>query len=192
MSESFSVSTSACVSEDRRSLLSAAVGMLLPAALPAGVAAGLSSGLSAPAWALEPKQSPPDLDIGGGQRLSALGGKVIYIDFWASWCGPCRQSFPWLNTMQKRYGEQGLVVIGINLDEKQKDADEFLAQVPASFKLMFDPTGSSAKRFGVTGMPTSVLVGADGKVVQVHSGFRPEQRVELEQRLVAALSARRP
>lgn len=146
-----------------------------------------------PGHALEVGQSAPDIELpgsSGAQKLSDLKGKVVYVDFWASWCVPCRQSFPWMNDMQKKYGAQGLQVIGINLDAKRADADQFLAQVPAQFAVAFDGKGDSAKRFGVKGMPTSLLIDAQGKVVLLHQGFREDERKELEARLAAAVGAK--
>ncbi|MBL0087841.1 MAG: TlpA family protein disulfide reductase [Ideonella sp.] len=140
-------------------------------------------------------QPVPDVDLPGssvGAKLSDLRGKVVYLDFWASWCGPCKQSFPWMNDMQRKYGARGLQVLAINLDAKRSDADQFLAQNPAAVALAFDAKGESAKRIGVKGMPTSLLVGADGKVLLVHQGFRAEDRADLEARLVAALGGKTP
>ena len=155
-----------------------AVGLALALALP-----------SAPALALDPGQVVPDIELGAGaERLSKLKGKVVYVDFWASWCGPCRQSFPWMNEMQTKYGAKGLQIVGVNLDAKRADADQFLAQVPAKFSVGFDAKGDSAKQFGVKGMPTSVLIGPDGKVLTVHQGFKDEDRKELEAKFVSALS----
>jgi len=146
-----------------------------------------------PALAIEAGQPAPDVElpaaIDAAPRLSALKGKLVYVDFWASWCGPCRQSFPWMNEMQAKYGAKGLQVVAINLDAKRADADAFLAQVPARFGLAFDAAGSSAKRFGVKGMPTSVLIGRNGEVLMVHQGFREDERQALEARLAAALAA---
>ena len=156
-------------------------------------AGGLWLALSAPlVLALEAGQSAPDIDLPGATiapKLADLKGKVVYLDFWASWCGPCRQSFPWMNEMQKKYGARGLRVVAVNLDAKRADADRFLTEVPAEFALAFDAKGESAKRVGVKGMPTSVLIGADGKVVAVHQGFREQDRAELEAMFVAALNA---
>ncbi|KNZ33863.1 MAG: thiol:disulfide interchange protein DsbE [Methylibium sp. NZG] len=144
---------------------------------------------SVPASALTPGQTVPDIELGtGAERLSKLKGKVVYVDFWASWCGPCRQSFPWMNEMQAKYGAKGLQIVGVNLDAKRADADQFLAQVPAKFSVGFDAKGESAKLFGVKGMPTSVLIGPDGKVLAVHQGFKDEDRKELEAKFVSALS----
>jgi len=149
--------------------------------------------LAAPARAVEAGQPAPDIELAGGgaaaPRLSALKGKLVYLDFWASWCGPCRQSFPWMNEMQRKYGAQGLQVVAVNLDAKRADADAFLAQVPARFTLAFDAAGQSARKFAVKGMPSSVLVGRNGEVLFVHQGFREDERGELEAKLAAALAA---
>jgi len=144
------------------------------------------------AHALEAGQSAPDIELSAGagaERLSQLKGKLVYVDFWASWCGPCRQSFPWMNEMQGKYGAKGLQIVGINLDAKRADADQFLAQVPARFTVGYDAKGNSARQFGVKGMPTSVLVGPDGKVLAVHQGFKDADRAALEAKLVSALGA---
>ena len=150
--------------------------------------------LAAPAaWPLDTGAPAPELNLPGmteAVSLAALKGKVVYVDFWASWCGPCKQSFPWMNDIQARYQGQGLQVVGVNLDAKRDDADKFLAQTPARFTLAFDAKADSAKRFGVKGMPTSVLIGRDGKVLAVHNGFREEERTELEARIAAALAAK--
>ena len=160
----------------------------------AAMAAGLCLALAAPpAFAVDVGQAPPEIDLVGAavaHKLSDLQGKVVYLDFWASWCGPCRSSFPWMNDMQRKYGANGLQIVGVNLDAKRGDADQFLAQVPAQFALAFDAKGDSAKRFGIKGMPTSVLIGKDGKVLLVHQGFREEDRKDLEQKLAAALAAK--
>ena len=145
------------------------------------------------AWAIEAGQMAPDIDLPGsslGARLSDLKGRHVYLDFWASWCGPCRLSFPWMADMQRQYGSRGLQVLAINLDAKRADADAFLAKSPAGFALVFDAKGESARRMGVKGMPTSLLIGPDGKVVFVHQGFRLDERAALEAKLLAALNQR--
>ena len=163
--------------------------------IPIAAAAALCTALAAgPAHALEVGQAAPDIELPGANvapRLAALKGKVVYVDFWASWCGPCRQSFPWLNELQQKYAAQGLQVVGVNVDAKRADADQFLSEVPARFALAFDPKGEAPRRIGVKGMPTAVLIGADGRVVKVHQGFRDNDRAELEALVVAALAAAR-
>ena len=157
----------------------------------AGLALALTT-FSVPSQALDAGQPAPDIELAAGpgaEQLSKLKGKLVYVDFWASWCGPCRQSFPWMNEMQAKYGAKGLQIVGINLDAKRADADQFLAQLPARFTLSFDSKGDTAKRFGVKGMPTSVLIGPDGTVLAVHQGFKDEDLKALEARFVNALGA---
>ena len=142
--------------------------------------------------AVESGQPAPALSVsaqkGGQLSLADFKGKVIYLDFWASWCGPCKQSFPFMNDMQAKYGSKGFQVVGVNLDPKRQDADDFLAKVPATFAIGFDPKGDTPKRYAITGMPTSVLIGANGKVVAVHSGFEEGQRKEIENAIAAAVN----
>ncbi len=143
------------------------------------------------AHALEAGQAVPDIALPGATvapKLSDLKGKVVYLDFWASWCGPCKQSFPWMNDMQTKYGSKGLQVVGVNLDAKRPDAERFLAENPALFALAYDAKGETARQVGVKGMPTSVLIDADGKVLAIHQGFREQDRAELEAKFVAALN----
>lgn len=137
----------------------------------------------------------PDFDLSGPAgrvQLSALRGKVVYLDFWASWCGPCRQSFPWMNEIQAKLGPRGLQVVGVNVDARTPDAERFLAEVPAHFTVAFDPKGETPRRYAIKGMPTSVLIGADGRIRFVHSGFRPEDRAALEAQLQQALALAEP
>ena len=142
--------------------------------------------------AAEPGQAAPLFELPGTKgtvALQKLKGRVVYVDFWASWCGPCKQSFPWMNEMQAKYGARGLQVVGVNLDAKTADAEKFLAEVPARFTVAYDPKGDTARRYEIKGMPSSVLVGPDGKVVKVHAGFREDERKALEDAIVAALAA---
>jgi cytochrome c biogenesis protein CcmG/thiol:disulfide interchange protein DsbE len=119
--------------------------------------------------------------------LAPVEGRVVWVDFWASWCVPCRRSFPWLNTMQRKYGSDGLQIIAVNLDKDRALADGFLAEVPAEFSLRFDPAGALAKEFGVQTMPSSFLIDADGKVLARHFGFRSSDSADYEDSIKAAL-----
>lgn len=132
-----------------------------------------------------------DLPSNGAKnvRLAELKGRVVYVDFWASWCAPCKQSFPWMNEMQAKYGPKGLTIIGVNLDKKREDADKFLAGTPANFTVAYDATGKVAEVYQPKGMPTSFLIGADGKVRAMHVGFRDGDREKLESELAAAVTA---
>jgi thiol-disulfide isomerase/thioredoxin len=150
--------------------------------------------LSLPAGAVEVGQSAPDFDLAGSLaavKLSDYKGKTVYLDFWASWCGPCKQSFPWMNEMQSRYGAKGFRVVGVNVDQKTDDAKAFLKTTPASFDVAFDQSGKTPKTYAIKGMPTSILIGPDGKVISVHSGFKNEQRAELEAQIQQALSPKK-
>jgi len=121
--------------------------------------------------------------------LNKLRGKVVYVDFWASWCGPCRRSFPWMNEMQQKYGPRGFVIVGINVDKKRTDADRFLGQNPANFTVVFDEAGTTPSAFGVKGMPSSYLIDGRGQVTFVERGFLDEHKAELEQRIAALVAA---
>jgi cytochrome c biogenesis protein CcmG/thiol:disulfide interchange protein DsbE len=120
--------------------------------------------------------------------LGALEGRVVWVDFWASWCVPCRRSFPWLNAMQAKHGPAGLQIIAVNLDKDRALADRFLAEVPAEFALRFDPAAALAKEFGVEAMPSSFLIDADGNVLARHSGFKTADAAEYERTIEAALA----
>ncbi len=147
--------------------------------------------LAGAAQAAEPGQPAPDIALPqatlAAKHLAELRGQLVYLDFWASWCGPCRQSFPWMGELQKKYGARGLQVLAINLDKQRADADAFLARTPAGFALAFDAQGEAAKRFAIKGMPSSVLIGPDGQVLWTHRGFRIDEAADLEARIVQAL-----
>jgi peroxiredoxin len=96
-----------------------------------------------------------------------------------------------MNEMQSRYSAKGFRVVGINVDQKTDDAKAFLKDTPARFDVAFDQTGKTPKTYAIKGMPTSVLIGADGKVISVHSGFKPEQRSELEAQIQQALASQK-
>jgi len=122
------------------------------------------------------------------QGLEPIEGRVVMVDFWASWCVPCRRSFPWMNTMHRKYGPQGLQIIAVNLDKDRALADRFLAETPAEFALRFDPGAALAKEFGVQAMPSSFLIDTDGNVLASHAGFRTEDSAEYERAVEAALA----
>ena len=105
-------------------------------------------------------------------NLDQYRGQVVYVDFWASWCIPCKKSFPWMNEMHQKYKDQGLKIIAINVDEESADADKFLADTPAEFTILRDPEGKLAKQYKLVGMPTSLLFDTQGKLVSRHVGFK--------------------
>lgn len=115
--------------------------------------------------------------------IKSARGKVVLLDFWASWCAPCRKSFPWMNAMQKKYGDQGFTVIAVNLDMEKELAAQFLKQTPAQFRLEYDPKGDLATKLNVEAMPSSFLLDRKGNIVQQHAGFREAQLDTREQEI---------
>jgi len=118
--------------------------------------------------------------------LSKYEGKVLILDFWASWCGPCRQSFPWMNGLLEKYQNQGLAILAVNLDEDRAKADQFLSDVPADFDIAFDPSGTSAEQLQVMGMPSTYIFGRDGNLRERVIGFS-KARSEEHEALIAEL-----
>jgi cytochrome c biogenesis protein CcmG, thiol:disulfide interchange protein DsbE len=124
-------------------------------------------------------------------ELGPVKGRVVWLDFWASWCTPCRHSFPWMNTMQQKYAVKGLEIVAVNLDKQRALADGFLQETPARFAVRFDPDGKLAKQFDVQAMPSSYLLDASGKVIARHFGFKLADTDEYERQIEAALAAAR-
>lgn len=120
-------------------------------------------------------------------NLADYRGKVVVLDFWASWCVPCRRSFPWMNEMHEKYGDDGLVIIGVNMDTQESDAASFLDEYPAKFQIMHDPSGDLARTYGVIAMPSSYIFDRNGEQVKRHLGFKVKQQDEYEALLVETL-----
>jgi thiol-disulfide isomerase/thioredoxin len=123
----------------------------------------------------------------GDVSLESLRGKTVLVDFWASWCGPCRQSFPWMNELQRRYGAKGLAIVAVNLDKDREFANTFLAELPASFTVVFDPAGTTAEHYKVKVLPSTFLISPDGRLLATHTGFDAKKAPEFEARIVEAL-----
>ncbi len=107
-----------------------------------------------------------------GKLPDALKGKVVMIDFWASWCGPCKQSFPAMEELHQRYQDKGLVIIAINVDEKGSDMEAFLKKNAATFAVVRDAGQKLVEQAGIATMPSSFLIDREGKVRFMHTGFR--------------------
>ena len=109
-------------------------------------------------------------------NLDAYKGKVVYVDFWASWCGPCKQSFPWMKAMHEKYSKDGLVILAINVDQEKPKADAFLKEFTPAFPVIFDSTGTLASQFKVQTMPSSYMLDRNGKPRFKHLGFHDAKR----------------
>jgi cytochrome c biogenesis protein CcmG, thiol:disulfide interchange protein DsbE len=134
--------------------------------------------LSLAAW-------PPFRAVAMGHEPQALDlgeyrGSVVVVDFWASWCVPCRRSFPWLDEMQQKYADSGLVVVGVNEDDVAVDADEFLRAFPGSFRIVRDPDGELARQFDLVAMPSTYVIGRNGEIAARHLGFKTGKKGEYE------------
>jgi peroxiredoxin len=142
-------------------------------------------GSKAPDCALTPINDTQRYD------LQQFHGKVLYVDFWASWCPPCAKSFPFLNDLDRDLKDSGLQVIGVNLDQVPEDAKAFLAQYPANFTVLTSANGKCARDFDVKAMPSSYLVDRSGIIRHVHLGFRAGEAKELRD-LAVQLLAEKP
>jgi thiol-disulfide isomerase/thioredoxin len=130
----------------------------------------------------------PGVSLSAGLDLSAHQGKVVIVDFWASWCVPCRRSFPWMNAMQAKYADQGLVIIAVNMDAVGNEAADFLREYPADFEIVYDPDGELAREYDVIAMPSSYVFDRQGKQIARHLGFKVSKQDEYESTLAEALS----
>ena len=129
----------------------------------------------------------PPLSADSGFDLENYAGKVVYVDFWASWCTPCRASFPFMQEMSEQHGDS-LVIAAINVDKSRDDADQFLEQFDINFDIFYDPDGEQAESFGVKGMPTSYLYDREGQLIGSHIGFKKKDIGELETAIANAIN----
>ena len=152
----------------------------------------LALAVSSTVSALVPGDVPPAIDMpdqaGNKVDLSALKGKVVVVDFWASWCGPCRQEMPVLEELHKKYAEQGLVIVGVNIDSNPKKMNNFLRGTPASFRIVQDRKLAVAAKYEPSTMPSSYFIGKDGKIRYVHTGFQKRDAADLESRIKTLLT----
>ena len=110
---------------------------------------------------------------GKNLKLSELTGNVVLINFWASWCAPCREEMPLLNALHKKYAPLGFTVLGVNVEENLDGAMSFLKNVPVDFPILLDNTNKVSKQYKVVAMPTTVVVDRDGNMRYLHEGYKP-------------------
>ena len=121
-------------------------------------------------------------------NLEAYKGKVVYIDFWASWCGPCKESFPWMKKIHQQHQQDGLVILAVNVDQDKKLADQFLSEFNPDFKVIFDKNGKLAEDFKVNSMPSSYVLDRQGKPRFKHKGFHGNKTSQYETELQTLLN----
>lgn len=133
--------------------------------------------LCAPVQAGDPGGTAPEFTLpsraGAPVSLASLRGQVVMINFWASWCGPCRQEFPLLDQIHRKYQPMGFAMLGVNVEPELADAERFLKETPVGFPILFDRTNAVTKQYGVSGMPTTILVDRKGRVRWLHRAYRP-------------------
>jgi peroxiredoxin len=155
------------ITSTRRRLQTLLLGALI------GIASLATASSSSPA---------PDFKLpsrsGGTGSLSQYKGQVVMINFWASWCGPCRQEFPLLDNMYKKYKSLGFTLLGVNVDKDSADAEKWLAQTPVTFPILFDRKSEASNTYQVNAMPTTVFVDRKGQVRLVHRAYKPGDEVE--------------
>ena len=145
--------------KNRIAAMAAALALSLPAL------AGAEGG-PAPAFSLASR-------AGSQVSLAQYKGQVVMINFWASWCGPCRQEMPLLESIYKKYGKMGFTMIGVNVEPDSNAANEWLKQTPVSFPILYDTDSKVSKLYDVSGMPSTVIIDRSGKLRMLHRGYKP-------------------
>jgi thiol-disulfide isomerase/thioredoxin len=168
-----------CEIRARRAAIRALGALAILAVSPAAWA--LAKGDIAPACAAR----TPD----GARTVSVADykGKVVYLDFWASWCPPCRESFPFMNELQRELAGKGLQILAVSVDKTPEDARRFLARYPAQFTVALDAAAACPAAFKLQGMPSSYIIDKGGAVRAIHVGFRNRDRAEIRQQLLDIL-----
>jgi peroxiredoxin len=155
------------------------LGLSLPLA-PALSAASVAAGAPAAAFQLPAA-------LGDPVSLADLKGQVVLINFWASWCGPCRQEMPVLDQLYRRYKAAGFTLLGVNVEPKSADALGFLKATPVSFPILFDTQSKVSTLYEVSGMPSTVIVDRKGNVRYVHHGYKPGDESEYQDQIRSLL-----
>ncbi|UTA47894.1 TlpA family protein disulfide reductase [Simiduia sp. 21SJ11W-1] len=129
-------------------------------------------------FATEPLSGPaPDFTLksrdGKNIRLSDLRGQVVMLNFWASWCGPCRQEMPLLDELSKRYSRAGFTLLGVNVEQDTAAGEKYLQDTPVNFTILWDPTSQVSKMYNIDAMPSTVMIDRDGNMRYLHRGYKP-------------------
>ncbi|HUF72119.1 MAG TPA: TlpA disulfide reductase family protein [Gammaproteobacteria bacterium] len=133
----------------------------------------------------------PDFDLaardGGRVALSDLSGQVVMVNFWATWCGPCRAEMPHLEALYHRYSDLGFTLLGVNVEEDSSGADRFLEATPVSFPILFDPENNVSELYDVVAMPSTVLIDKSGNMRYIHHGYQPGYENEYQSQIRALI-----
>jgi peroxiredoxin len=137
-----------------------------------------------PAFAISTSAPAPQFSLAarGGKtiNLAQYKGQVVMINFWATWCAPCRKEMPILESIYKKYNKMGFTLIGVNVEPDAKPAEDWLKATPVSFPILFDTKSEVSKMYGVSGMPTTVIVDRKGNVRFVHVAYKPGDENEYQ------------
>ena len=143
----------------------------------AAVAAALAVSVSLPALAGDPSGPAPSFTLsssaGPNVSLSEYKGQVVMLNFWASWCGPCRQEMPLLESIYKKYNKMGFTLLGVNVEPNSQAANDWLKATPVSFPILYDKDSKVSKLYDVAGMPSTVIIDRHGNVRVLHRGYKP-------------------
>jgi peroxiredoxin len=142
------------------------IAALATACLVAVPALATSSSSAAPQFTLAARD-------GRQVSLAQYRGQVVMINFWASWCGPCRQEMPLLDNIYRKYNKLGFTLLGVNVEPDSKMADDWLKQTPVSFPILYDKESAVSRLFDVGGMPSTVIIDRKGNVRVLHKGYKP-------------------
>lgn len=132
--------------------------------------------IPAPDFTLESRQ-------GENLRLEDFRGEVVMLNFWASWCGPCRQEMPLMDDLYARYKDLGFTILAVNVDENRDEAHRFLDKVPVSYPILYDPESDVSELYEVQAMPTTVMIDRDGNARFLHRGFQPGYEDDYEKQI---------
>ena len=150
------------------------------------VSTAIVSSLVGASSAIAPSFSLPSRS-GDSVSLEQLKGQVVMLNFWASWCGPCRQEMPLLDQMHKRYSSLGFTLLGVNVEANTKDAERWLTETPVSFPVLFDKESKVSKLYDVNAMPSTVFIDRKGNVRYLHRGYKPGDESEYLNQIRALL-----
>ncbi len=135
----------------------------------------------------EMNESAPDFTLksrsGENLRLEDFRGQVVMLNFWASWCGPCRQEMPLMDDLYQQYKDLGFTVLAVNVDENRDEAHRFLDKVPVTYPILYDPESQVSEQYRVQAMPTTVMIDRNGDARFVHYGYKPGYEDDYEKQI---------